>query len=470
MSAVRSSPIFDQIKAVKKGYKNTLLKLEMIEDISSNFRFDTTQYKDAHKNYTHRSLQDLVEDINKSKKGNEINSVIELYRRIKKKVHDHLDQTELVHEDIELRRINESFNKEFTSIKFLAKGEGGTVFTLNFKGATKPLLVLKVANSLEASVDLVHEALVSAVLFSARLTTKNFVFSFFPNFLAHAKTNRKNKDVTLSSDNLKKERYCMISQFVQGKPIDKVLKEYKLESNKRQIIFATLIQLANSLVKAQRHCLFMHYDLHTHNVLLGDIEQEFEVKFAFSVPKQTTKSKIGTKTKFVINIIDFGQSVVKSHPSYFDKTPKYLKVIRPTDDGNRYHQFRDNQFEEKFFYQGYDFLSYLIFLVDDLLKLRQIQLASEILYAITLWFEACKVCMSPDMISFMDVSSNYKRFIHTAFSDYFFLKNTKKNREMCAKLDVEKFFYALTLEERDESFDNIHLYRNLEETDRILRS
>ena len=49
----------------------------------------------------------------------------------------------------------------------------------------------------------------------------------------------------------------------------------------------------------------------------------------------------------------------------------------------------------------------------------------------------------------------------SVYDDYFFLKNSKANREMCKKLDIEKYFYMLTCDERDEEYDVINMYRNL---------
>jgi serine/threonine protein kinase len=172
-------------------------------------------------------------------------------------------------------------------MKNLAEGVFGK--TLLFKADDK-VFVGKVPKSEEGSV--IYEFLVGLCMNTLRHSMNNFVFTF---------------GIFNNSD---QEDVLLIESVKPGKTFAKLIAEME---NMTEIFFLShFVQILIALQIAQDSVDFTHYDLHSENVLIEeidccDVEKGEEVVYVF----EYGNIKYGLPTTYNMKIIDFGNSYVK---------------------------------------------------------------------------------------------------------------------------------------------------------------
>jgi len=275
--------------------------------------------------------------------------------------------------------------RQFLSFKKIAQGKYGKTFQAYVNGLTKPngenyppVAVLKLAlDSLDEQNRgvILHEMAIGYAINTIRQQT-NYWFAYtYGGFFCDADANFDKICMQTYSKNFNNTKVLSFQQFVPMAftTINKWMKEisYKYPQLSRDFYIknlnAFLVQIATALYHAQESLQFMHFDLHTDNVLVRNTPYERDAGFT------TIECKAGS-FKYTLHgsadypvimpsIIDYGLSVatVKQQDGQ-----KAILINRwPCDNSNVYSQRRNiaslgnGTYGDKYFLPLYDFFQYM---------------------------------------------------------------------------------------------------------------
>ena len=409
---------FKALKHNAKLRRETKLHLKVIKKTGTslkNHRLST--------NYQYLSNNKLVKNLSDMDKRQA--SLIELSSRVYELFDQYLDKDESVIDDFDLYRLKSDVNDEFDYIRYLTEGASGSIFVIKLKRTSKPFLILKVTSDSKATLESLHEATIGTVLMRLTLDGDlHFMLCFLPNFLSSYYLSKK-KELSFQ-EYIKDERYCMISEYIQNsKAFTDLLEDTKSTTKRRKLIASVLVSLWTDLSLAQNEYRFMHYDLHTENVLVQNIKESYKVE-----KKINDEFEISYKLKIKPVIIDFGQSVVTFRYKSSRNSKERNHIIKPFDNSGRYHTFSDNQFKTDYFYPLFDALHFLHFIINHLIRLKDYELKDEVLEIVYMITQGVK--LSSDLKEFYTLCEDdvlYKKI--DPEDEFYFMHNNKKNRELC---------------------------------------
>ncbi len=210
---------------------------------------------------------------------------------------------------------------------------------MNDKNKVKKVkAILKYAKGFHKDVETVlHEVTVGYFLNHLRKDGNlNFMYVYTPFYCSVGKE-------LCTSTNVNKLTTCAFFEFIQGKSIRQTMKE-NCRNNVGVMnteFIKIFLQIVLALADAQAYCKFVHYDLHSENVIIHTSEE----------PKTITYKHIGYKLKNVKQIpiiIDYGNSVVTS------PTDKNVYLGPFTDKNSKIKYFEDLAYTKEPFLSCYD--------------------------------------------------------------------------------------------------------------------
>jgi len=251
----------------------------------------------------------------------------------------------------ELEKYNTSFNlisspkKQFLDIIIDSKqigedSEQGVVqlVTIKMDKNKKVKAILKYGKGFHKDVESVlHEVTVGYFLNNLRKNGNiNFMYVYTPFYCSVGKQ-------MCTSTSVNKLTTCAFFEFIQGRSVRQFMKD-TCRNNIRILhtdFIKIFLQVILALADAQAYCKFIHYDLHSENVIISETNK----------PKNIIYKHIGYQLKNVTQIpviIDFGNSIVTS------PTDRNVFLGPFTDKSMKIKYFEDLAYTKDPFLSCYD--------------------------------------------------------------------------------------------------------------------
>ena len=286
---------------VKKTIKRDLDWLEVADKHMQKFYddIDIQEYKSY-------SIGKLLSIIQSSSRNSEEHgdAYIVLFHRVVQLFQPFLIQQHIV-PFASIKAVDKSLNEK-VKLKFISEGAYGRVFSLKIKGFHKQMLIVKVTKNETEYVDALHETVVNALLSVTNSVVFRHVPKFFsPAFLAGV---RKQDPVFMNRNH----HMCILQeQFSNTITLSKFIlaNAHKQNPSFEMHLETIFLQILCVLAAAQRACKFVHYDLHTSNILIEEHpEQSLHAKYELIL---RNKQKMDFELDYTYHaiMIDFGMSV-----------------------------------------------------------------------------------------------------------------------------------------------------------------
>ena len=204
-----------------------------------------------------------------------------------------------------------AINIAMGGFQVLDKGAYGKAYSITFRGE-REIFVLKVPMTDDLQyLGSIHEFFVGLQL--NRLRSPNFmrVYSAFKCFVNISGV-IPNQKLCLDPGPKNIEKYFLLSEFVRGSPLYKVLYEANITD-----IMSIYLQILLALEEAWRVNKFTHYDLHTSNILVNELPGEM------LIPYEIKGKLVYLKTRYIAKIIDYGMAYVEYNDESFGFIPAF---------------------------------------------------------------------------------------------------------------------------------------------------
>ena len=408
------------LKLTRKQNKMILECIRIQDFVINNWSNgeETLAITDELKNSSSDELVKMIQEFDRADMRS-IRAYYLLFQRVYDIFHDVFTDENIIGNS-SIRRVDPKLINKQIKLKYLSKGGNGMIYKIKFKKVGKIFLILKIAKNKKQSIETLHEATVNIYLLSQLKGESNYSFPhipkiYLPSFITHVTQQHEFKN------NNSSEKICYISELIQ-KP--KSMTEF-LQSKKCSLdhIVYIIFQLCIVLDNSQRHCLIMHYDLHTENVLIEDLKKPRYENYTFS-----NNVEVKLKYHFNVMMIDFGQSCV------FDVATK--EWIQPynfdKDEGLSYNNFLDNQFTKQPFYPMYDIYNFINCVIDVCVEIGKQKIGSTLAHIMKLWFKKLNIKLPQELDEFYDMELEGESYLSSSGSSFHF-PNTKKFRELSSQ-------------------------------------
>jgi len=320
-----------------------------------------------------------------------------------------------------MKVLDKSINK-YVKLKYISEGSYGRVFALKVKGMKKQILILKTSKDDSVTVDFLHETCVNAILTDSALNIYQHIPKFFlPTFLAGIRKEEfSNRDphICILQEQLPKAQ-TVFDFIVSTKNKDKVQVE----------LIMIFLQVMAFLAQAQAIREFVHYDLHTSNVLVQKSKTTVSNSYKLELPNGKP-FQMDLQYKYHAFIIDFGFSVAKYNDTWYT----------PVSHGGKFHRFIDNQFSHQPYYPLYDFINFTCFIIRDLLYAKYVGFSKFFINILLAFFEHIDCPISDELNQYLQRSLKGEMHLEL-YGSNFMLSNSKANKEMCSCATMDEFLH-----------------------------
>ncbi len=204
--------------------------------------------------------------------------------------------------------LNNKIIDVLNNLKFASSTESTEGYALlsNFKSINN-MIIIKTTRNKEHDLNILYEYFIGTIgLNKLRNLTPNFSYTL-GIFKCSPLPIDQNKNIVQKNfcvDNIKDHRFYVVYEKIIGESFGSFIRNMNTNPNSIIGFISYIIQIALSLYIAQEEINFVHYDLHTENVILRPLEKEDNYKI-----KYTIDNKIYTiKTNAIATIIDYGFS------------------------------------------------------------------------------------------------------------------------------------------------------------------
>jgi hypothetical protein len=221
------------------------------------------------------------------------------------------DRTVKLSNDI-LPLLRKDIAKFFTIKRNDDQGQTSTTYLLYLKNEENKMLtrqqsfaLLKCSNDDDLNLNILHEIAVGYAL-----NTLNSRFSYmYGGFFCNAKQQSKISDMTCG-DISTSIAYSMQQYINKTKTLHETLLDIYDPQEALDCIRSVLLQVSDALYKAQKAFKFVHYDLHSSNILVERLPKNI------SISLESDKYSMNIVTDVKAYIIDFGFSVMTYNSKY----------------------------------------------------------------------------------------------------------------------------------------------------------
>ena len=178
-----------------------------------------------------------------------------------------------------------------------------SVYGTNFRTGAYPSgqenIIVKSANREDQNVDLIHEYVVGSVLNELRSQIPNF--SMMLGVVSCGANYNNGNGIALQCLSQDQQFYSIVYEKSNGMTMSQWLNN----DIHFDYILDVLVQLFLALQMAWQKCKFTHYDLHTENVLVEELNDYIVIKYVIN------GQDYYLKTKYIVHIIDYGLSRIE---------------------------------------------------------------------------------------------------------------------------------------------------------------
>jgi ubiquinone/menaquinone biosynthesis C-methylase UbiE len=285
-------------------------QLKVINDIIS-MKNNSSYLLNNNKNNLDQIDESIIDDIlsNKYMSVNSLNTIRSMFNEIilyNKKTDQQTN--EIVSEFFNFPQLNQCIGSVLNSFSFVSNKQSSEGYTLlsNFK-SIKDLLVIKTSRREVNDLNILFEYFIGSMgINKLRTIIPNFCYTlsiFKHNALSIIDNIPPTIDIFFSNKEEKKEdtRFYVVYERIKGMSLADFVESIKTKEDMDNLI-SYLVQIVFAIKVAQDEIGFVHYDLHSDNILLRPLDEIVTVEYIIN------NKVYKIKTNAIPTIIDYGLS------------------------------------------------------------------------------------------------------------------------------------------------------------------